>query len=78
MKLLLITALCALTFSCTETARPVAQNSNAAPVVKNAERPQTAIDIRRAFGGKKEQDIEWGILGGRIFIVQARPYIDKK
>ena len=43
MKLLLITALCALTFSCTETARPVAQNSNAAPVAKNAERPQTAI-----------------------------------
>ncbi len=38
---------------------------------------KTAIDIRRAFGGKKEQDIEWGILGGKLYIVQARPYIDK-
>jgi len=26
--------------------------------------------------GKKPQDIEWGILAGRIYVVQARPYID--
>jgi rifampicin phosphotransferase len=39
---------------------------------------RAAINIRRAFGGKKEQDIEWGILGGRIYVVQSRPYIDKK
>ena len=39
---------------------------------------KAAINIRTAFGGKKEQDIEWGILNGRIYIVQARPYIDKK
>lgn len=38
---------------------------------------KTAISIRRIFG-KKEQDIEWGILNGRIYIVQARPYIDKE
>ena len=37
---------------------------------------KAAIDIRRVFG-KKEQDIEWGILNGRIYIVQARPYIEK-
>ena len=37
-----------------------------------------ALNIRRIFGGKKEQDIEWGILNGRIYVVQARPYIDKK
>ena len=37
---------------------------------------KTAIRIRSVFG-KKEQDIEWGILNGRIYIVQARPYIDK-
>jgi len=37
---------------------------------------KTAIRIRGIFG-KKEQDIEWGILNGRIYIVQARPYIDK-
>ncbi len=39
---------------------------------------KAAINIRTAFGGKKEQDIEWGILNGRIYIVQSRPYIDKK
>lgn len=38
---------------------------------------KAAINIRTAFGGKKEQDIEWGILNGKIYIVQARPYIDK-
>ncbi len=39
---------------------------------------KAAISIRGAFGGKKEQDIEWGILGDRIYVVQSRPYIDKK
>ena len=37
-----------------------------------------ALNIRQVFGGVKEQDIEWGILNGKIYIVQARPYIDKK
>jgi len=39
---------------------------------------KSAISIRRVFGGKKEQDIEWGIMNGRLFVVQARPFIDKK
>ncbi len=39
---------------------------------------KTAIRIRTIFGGNKEQDIEWGIMKNRIYIVQARPYIDKK
>jgi hypothetical protein len=39
---------------------------------------KAAIAIRTAFGGKKEQDIEWGLIGNRIYIVQSRPYIDKK
>jgi len=39
---------------------------------------RAAIGIRTAFGGKKEQDIEWGIIGNRIYVVQARPYIDKR
>lgn len=39
---------------------------------------RAAIGIRGAFGGKKEQDIEWGLIGNRIYIVQARPYIEKK
>lgn len=37
-----------------------------------------AIQIRFVFGDKAEQDIEWGIMNGRIFIVQARPYIENK
>jgi len=36
-----------------------------------------ALTIKRIFGGKKEQDIEWGIMNGRIYIVQARPFIEK-
>lgn len=39
---------------------------------------KSAIAIRRAFGGKIEQDIEWGIMKGRIYVVQSRPYIDNK
>ncbi len=38
---------------------------------------KAAIKIRTAFGGKAEQDIEWGILNGKIYVVQSRPYIDK-
>ncbi|MGD9590259.1 MAG: PEP/pyruvate-binding domain-containing protein [Pyrinomonadaceae bacterium] len=36
---------------------------------------RAAIRIRGIFG-KDEQDIEWGILNGRIYIVQSRPYLD--
>lgn len=39
---------------------------------------KTALSIRRIFGNKKEQDIEWGIMKGKLYVVQARPYIDKK
>jgi phosphoenolpyruvate synthase/pyruvate phosphate dikinase len=39
---------------------------------------RVAINIRSSFGGKREQDIEWGIMKGRVYIVQARPYIEKK
>jgi rifampicin phosphotransferase len=39
---------------------------------------KTAMSIKTIFGGQKEQDIEWGILRGQIYIVQARPYIEKK
>ena len=37
---------------------------------------KVASTIKRTFGGKKEQDIEWGIMNGRIYLLQARPYID--
>jgi hypothetical protein len=39
---------------------------------------KAAINIRSAFGGKKEQDIEWGLIGNRIYVVQSRPYIERK
>jgi phosphoenolpyruvate synthase/pyruvate phosphate dikinase len=39
---------------------------------------KAAMNIRRVFGNENDQDIEWGIMNGRIYIVQARPYIDKK
>ena len=38
---------------------------------------KAALAIKTAFGGKTPQDIEWGILNGRVYVVQARPYIDK-
>lgn len=38
---------------------------------------KAANNIKKVFGGKREQDIEWGIIGGKIYIVQARPYIEK-
>ena len=34
-----------------------------------------ALRIKRIFGGR-DQDIEWLYSGGRLFIVQSRPYID--
>ncbi|MGI9054715.1 MAG: PEP/pyruvate-binding domain-containing protein, partial [Pyrinomonadaceae bacterium] len=37
---------------------------------------RAALSIKRIFGGKKEQDIEWGILNGVIYVVQSRPYSD--
>lgn len=39
---------------------------------------KAAMQIKVAFGNKNEQDIEWGILGNKLYIVQSRPYIDKK
>ena len=35
---------------------------------------QAAQAIKTVFGGR-EQDIEWTIMRGRIYIVQSRPYI---
>jgi hypothetical protein len=36
-----------------------------------------AGQIKRIFGGVKEQDIEWGMLNGRLYVLQARPYLEK-
>ncbi len=38
---------------------------------------KAALGIKRVFGNQKTQDIEWGIMNGRIYIVQARPYLEK-
>jgi rifampicin phosphotransferase len=37
-----------------------------------------ALSIRKVFGDKKEQDIEWGMIKDQVYVVQSRPYIDKK
>ena len=37
---------------------------------------KAALSIKRVFGNKKDQDIEWGYKDGKIFILQSRPYID--
>ena len=50
-------------------------------VLTNAEAralAKAALAIKKAFGGSVAQDIEWGIIDRKIFIVQSRPYIDKK
>lgn len=36
-----------------------------------------SAQIKKMFGGV-EQDIEWGIMKGRVYVVQARPYVEVK
>jgi len=35
---------------------------------------RVSLEIKRLFG--KDQDIEWVTVGNRIFIVQARPFVE--
>ncbi len=51
--------------------RRVLNDKNVRELVK------TASTIKRIFGGKKDQDIEWGIMSGKIYVLQSRPYIEK-
>ena len=37
---------------------------------------KVATAVKKSFGNKNDQDIEWGIMDGRIFLLQARPYIN--
>jgi len=53
------------------TTRRVLTDKNVRELVK------TAMSIKRIFGNKAEQDIEWGIMNGKIYVLQARPYIEK-
>jgi len=46
------------------------------PVVRNI--VQAANYVKTVFGGKIDQDIEWGMMRGRLYIVQSRPYIERK
>ena len=39
---------------------------------------RVAAQIKKTFGNKKDQDIEWGIMNGKIYLLQARPYIENK
>jgi phosphoenolpyruvate synthase/pyruvate phosphate dikinase len=56
-----------------QTVKPrVLNDKNVRELVK------TASTIKRVFGNKKEQDIEWGIMNGKIYILQSRPYFEKR
>jgi phosphoenolpyruvate synthase/pyruvate phosphate dikinase len=56
-----------------QTVKPrVLNDKNVRELVK------TASTIKRIFGNKKEQDIEWGIMNGKIYILQSRPYFEKR
>ena len=35
---------------------------------------RAAIEIKQVFGGR-DQDIEWLVIGEKIYIVQSRPFI---
>ena len=51
--------------------RRVLDDKNVRELVKEARL------IKKIFGNKKEQDIEWGIMNGKVYILQSRPYIEK-
>jgi rifampicin phosphotransferase len=36
---------------------------------------RTAAQIKRVFGNRREQDIEWGFAKGQVYIFQARPLV---
>jgi phosphoenolpyruvate synthase/pyruvate phosphate dikinase len=36
---------------------------------------RTATQIKRVFGGARDQDIEWGFAKNQIFIFQSRPFV---
>lgn len=38
---------------------------------------KVANEIKKLFGGV-DQDIEWGVMKDKVYVVQARPYIEKK
>ncbi len=57
------------TDKCADTSGRVLNDAQARALAAAATRIQSVF-------GKKPQDIEWGILAGRIYVVQARPYID--
>lgn len=38
---------------------------------------KVANEIKKLFGGV-EQDIEWGIMKEKVYVVQSRPYVEKK
>ena len=52
--------------------RAVLTNQVARDLVK------AGLAVKRVFGGKTEQDIEWGYAKGQIYIFQSRPFIEGK
>jgi hypothetical protein len=65
-----------LTFDEAGGVREVAVGSERAVLTDEMVRrlARAGSQIRRVFGGR-EQDIEWVYMGGRLYIVQSRPYV---
>ncbi|PYS85807.1 MAG: hypothetical protein DMF62_17900 [Acidobacteria bacterium] len=58
------------TDKCADASGRVLNDAQARSLASTAERIQSVF-------GKKPQDIEWGILAGKIYIVQSRPYLSQ-
>src|SRR5436190_1424061 len=58
------------TDKCADTSGRVLNDVQARALASTAQRIQSVF-------GKKPQDIEWGILAGKIYIVQSRPYLSQ-
>jgi phosphoenolpyruvate synthase/pyruvate phosphate dikinase len=61
-----------------ETADICAQRGRVLTNLQARALAKIALRIRAIFGNKSEQDIEWGILRGQIYVLQSRPYLEKK
>ncbi len=55
---------------------PISGNRNVLTDLVARRLADAGARIKKVFGGKMHQDIEWGYKNGRIFILQSRPFIE--
>lgn len=56
---------------------PIYGSRNVLTDLKVRRLANVGLKIKALFGNKVDQDIEWGYRAGRIYILQARPFIEK-